>query len=113
MLDLSKWGPATFLVVAIVLLVVAAGGVVTVVHPESLAFDDYLKTLVGAAGAAGVLGIGRGLHASRAADDDSGGSRGEPELSAEDLAGRDVDAEPVGHGLADLSEGDRHEEGLR
>jgi hypothetical protein len=63
MIDFSKWGPATVLVVVIAAVVALAGGLVTLVHPESLSFSTYLQTLVAAAGAAGLLGIGRGVHA--------------------------------------------------
>lgn len=61
-LDLSKWGPATVLVVACVLIAVAAGGVITIVHPDTLAFDQYLDALKTFAVAAGILGVGRGIH---------------------------------------------------
>ncbi len=43
----------------IVVIIAIAGGVVTVVEPSSLGFDEYVKN-VGIA--AGLLAIGRGLH---------------------------------------------------
>lgn len=42
----------------IALVVVLAGGVVTVVHPETLSFSAYLRDV---ALGAGLLGIGHGL----------------------------------------------------
>lgn len=44
----------------IVLVVVIAGGVVTIVHPETLTFGSYLKDV---AFGAGLLGIGHGIDA--------------------------------------------------
>src|SRR5204863_7961793 len=35
-----------------------------VVNPDSLSFDDYIKALVGAGVASGLLGVGRGIHRS-------------------------------------------------
>lgn len=63
----TSWGPATVLVVACIVIVVAAGGAVTVVNPDTLSFSDYLDTLVKAAVGAGVLGLGRGLLGAGAA----------------------------------------------
>lgn len=45
----------------LVVLIAVAGAAVTIVHPETLAFDQYVK-YVGLAAA--VLGIGRGLDAT-------------------------------------------------
>lgn len=44
----------------IALVVVLAGGVVTVLHPETLSFDQYIRAV---AMGAGLLGIGYGLDA--------------------------------------------------
>lgn len=44
----------------LVLLIALAGAVITVIHPETLAFKEY-ATITG--GSAGVLGIGRGIAA--------------------------------------------------
>lgn len=59
---LDQWGPMTVLVVIVVVIIVIAGAVVTIVNPDQLTFEEYLKYLVGAAGGAGLLGIGRGIR---------------------------------------------------
>jgi hypothetical protein len=57
-----KWGPATVLIVAVVLSFVIGGMVVVIVDPSTLTFQDYLsylwKFLLSVAG----LATGRGLH---------------------------------------------------
>lgn len=58
-LDLTKWGPATVLVVAVCLIAVAAGAVVTIVNPGELPFSDYLDALWKFALAAAGLGAAR------------------------------------------------------
>lgn len=42
----------------ILLVVVLAGGIITIVHPETLQFDSYIRDV---AIGAGLLGIGHGL----------------------------------------------------
>lgn len=59
---LEDWGPMTVLVFIVVVIIVLAGAVVTIVNPDQLTFELYLKYLVGAAGGAGLLGIGRGIR---------------------------------------------------
>lgn len=63
-LDFNKWGPATVLVVIAALIVLCVGGAVVIWgHEGALSFEDYLNDIIKVAGALGVLGIGRGLHA--------------------------------------------------
>lgn len=68
----TTWGPATVLVVALVVIVALAGAVVAVVNAAgdsgSFSFQDYVNTLVGAAVATGLLGIGRGYLAGKRAE---------------------------------------------
>ena len=58
---LNRWGPMTVLMVLVVTIVVLAGAVVSIVNPDTLSFEEYLDTLVKAAGAIAALGIGRGV----------------------------------------------------
>lgn len=52
---------ATPVATIIILIVAVAGAIVTISHPGSLTFADYVKyTMIGA----GLLGIGRGLDAT-------------------------------------------------
>lgn len=61
MQKLNQWGPMTVLLVLVVAVVVLVGGVVAVVNPDSLSFDQYLDSLTKAAVGIGVLGVGRGI----------------------------------------------------
>lgn len=58
---LDEWGPVTVLIVLVAVIAVVAGGVVVVVHPETLAFDEYLDDLKSLAVALAGLGVGRGI----------------------------------------------------
>lgn len=58
---------ATLLVVAGFIIVALVGGVVTIVHPESLSFDKYAALVTGLAGSAGLLGVGRGINSTATA----------------------------------------------
>lgn len=49
---------ATLIIAVVVVLV---GGVITILHPETLAFDSYIKDV---AVGAGLLGVGLGLDAN-------------------------------------------------
>jgi hypothetical protein len=60
--DFSKQGPVTIILVLVASIAAIAGAVVTIVHPETLSFNDYLDQLAKFAGALGLLGIGRGIH---------------------------------------------------
>lgn len=60
--DLSKWGPATVLVVAISLIFAVGGLVVVIVQPATLNFAQYLEDLKWFLGSVAVLGVGRGIH---------------------------------------------------
>ena len=52
----------TILTVAVVLIVVIAGGIVTIVRPESLSFHQYVSDIAIVGGALGLgAGIGRGI----------------------------------------------------
>lgn len=62
--DFSKWGPATVLVVIAALIVLCVGGAVVIWgHDGALSFEDYINDVIKVAGALGILGIGRGIHA--------------------------------------------------
>lgn len=61
-IDLSTWGPATVLIVAIAVIAVAVGGVVTVVNPDTLSFQTYLEDLQRFAVAIAGLGLARAVH---------------------------------------------------
>jgi hypothetical protein len=54
---------ATLLVALIALIIVVAGAVVTIVNPDALPFDDYVKALATLGIGAGALGVGRGVLA--------------------------------------------------
>lgn len=58
---LDEWGPVTVLMILVAVIAVVAGGVVVVVHPESLSFDAYLDDLKAFAVALAGLGVGRGI----------------------------------------------------
>jgi hypothetical protein len=48
----------------LMVIVAIAGAVVSIVHPENLGFDQYIRDL---AVGAGLLGIGRGIAAKKVA----------------------------------------------
>ena len=52
---------ATVLVACIVVLVAGVGGVIVIVHPETLSFSDYADKLKDLAIGVGILGVGRGI----------------------------------------------------
>lgn len=54
---------ATAIVGLAFLLVTIIGGVVVIVHPSTLSFATYCGLVVGLAGSAGLLGVGRGIAA--------------------------------------------------
>lgn len=54
---------ATLLVALIALIIVVAGAVVTIVNPDALPFDNYVKALATLGIGAGALGVGRGVLA--------------------------------------------------
>lgn len=61
-IDLSTWGPATVLVVALVLIAAISGGVVVAFgHDASLNFEEYLNLLSKFVVGIGVLAVGRGI----------------------------------------------------
>jgi hypothetical protein len=55
---------ATIATIALAAIVAVVGGVVTIVHPETLSFDQYVQALEGVVIGTGLLGIGRGVHAA-------------------------------------------------
>jgi hypothetical protein len=52
---------ATLIQVTLTLLVALVGGVVTIVNPDALGFDEYVQLLVALSVGNGLLGVGRGL----------------------------------------------------
>src|SRR5436190_10945300 len=43
--DLTKWGPATVMIVAIVLIAAGGGLAVVIINPDTLTFQQYLDDL--------------------------------------------------------------------
>lgn len=65
MLDKLNSAPLTTILVAVAFVIVCVvGGVVTIVNPDTLSFSDYVERLGIAAGALGLLAIGRGINLS-------------------------------------------------
>lgn len=60
-INLSTWGPMTVLLVIVVAIVLGIGGVVVVVHPETLTFRQYLDDLKTFALAVAALGGAKAL----------------------------------------------------
>ena len=59
--------PVTTTLIAVAfIIIVIVGGVVTIVNPDTLSFDRYITSVGIAAGALGLLGIGRGINAGQA-----------------------------------------------
>jgi flagellar biosynthesis component FlhA len=56
---------ATVLVAVLVVIVAVVGGVVVIVHPDTLSFKQYVDALSKLAIGVGVLGVGRGLAARK------------------------------------------------
>ncbi len=56
---------ATYLIAALCGIVAVVGGVVTVTSPDTLSFPQYLDAVSAFAIGVGILGIGRGISASR------------------------------------------------
>lgn len=62
-MDLSKWSPMTVLAIVVIVILLIAGAVVTVAHPESLSFSDYFDDVTKVLAALGLaVPIGRGIH---------------------------------------------------
>lgn len=59
--SLNDWGPATVLVVALIIIGAVAGAIVAITNPSTLPFADYWQGLIGFAASAGLLGVGRGV----------------------------------------------------
>lgn len=59
----NSWGPATVLLVVVAVIVVAVGGAVTILHPETLSFKAYLDDLKQLALAIAGLGGARAVFA--------------------------------------------------
>jgi hypothetical protein len=72
----ATWGPATVVVVVLVSIVALAGAIAAIIGDNGFSFQDYVTTLVGAATATGLLGIGRGYLAGKRAE--SGTTTGTP-----------------------------------
>lgn len=65
--DEKPW--MTICVVFIVFIVAIVGGVVVIVSPDHLSFQEYITLLTGLAVGSGLLGIGRGIAASKNPED--------------------------------------------
>lgn len=61
-MDFRSWGPATVLLVVLAMIVVAVGGVIAIVNPDTLSFAQYLNDLKTFALAVAGLGLARGVH---------------------------------------------------
>lgn len=59
---------ATILVAVCVLIVVLVGGIVCVVNPDALSFNDYVNAIAIVGIGGGALGIGRGILAGAKAN---------------------------------------------
>ena len=58
--------PVTTILMAVAFtVIVIVGGIITIVNPDSLSFDRYITSVGIAAGALGLLGIGRGINAGQ------------------------------------------------
>lgn len=55
----------TILVVIIAVMIGIVGGILVIVEPDTLSFDQYIRAMTGLSIGAGLLGIGRG-HAAAA-----------------------------------------------
>ena len=64
MRELLEKSPVTVVLLALTVLAAVAGGVVTVVEPDTLSFAEYLDRLEKFALALGILGVGRGIRAA-------------------------------------------------
>lgn len=62
--DFNEWGPVTVLLVILTVLVAIVGGLITIIQPETLSFEELLNDLQKFALALGVLGVGRGIKAA-------------------------------------------------
>jgi hypothetical protein len=56
---------ATYLIAGLCAIVAVVGGAVTITSPDSLSFNDYLDAVAAFAIGVGILGVGRGINASR------------------------------------------------
>ena len=56
---------ATYLIAGLCAIVAVVGGIVTLTNPGSLSFNDYLDAVAAFAIGVGILGVGRGINASR------------------------------------------------
>lgn len=57
----KDWGPATTLIVILVVIGALAGAVISIVNPDILSFDQLLNDLTKFVIGLGALGIGRGI----------------------------------------------------
>jgi hypothetical protein len=62
LLDLRSWGPVTALVVIAAVIVLLVGGIVCVVNPDTLTFQQYLDDLKTFLIGLGLTGLARGVH---------------------------------------------------
>ena len=93
MLDKLNGNYATAIVAITALIVVLAGAVVTIVHPESLSFEQYVKAIGTVSLGAGALGIGRGILAGAKSP---GGFQADPAAQVEAIVegGENVERRP-------------------
>lgn len=62
MIDLKSWGPMTVLVVVVAIIIVVVGGIAVLTGAYDKEFSRWVNDLILLAGAAGLLGVGRGLR---------------------------------------------------
>lgn len=87
---------ATILTAVLVGIAALVGGVVTIVHPETLSFDQYLKALGAFAIGTGLLGVGRGvLAASKVAQAPAVVEGDAEDLEAAELGTKALDAPAI------------------
>jgi hypothetical protein len=100
--DLSSWGPMTVLVIVVAVIVVVIGGISVLAGSYDTDFRQWANDLVVLAGAAGVLGVGRGILQGKK---EEAASR-----AAADVLRDPVEA-PVGTIDPDVEERDLHDSG--
>lgn len=95
--DEKPW--MTICVVFIVVIVAIVGGVVVIVDSSSLSFQEYVTLLTGLAVGSGLLGIGRGIAASKNPEDIL------RNIAAEFAAEEAASGEPAGLNIPEVTTG--------
>lgn len=61
-INIKEWGPLTVLIIALTVIITIVGGVVVIVHPETLSFDQLINVLSKFVIGAGALSVGNGIQ---------------------------------------------------